>query len=300
MMAAYVMRILHIGKYYAPERGGIERYTQALAEWCVAHGECVAALVHQRPGIWRGARETSAASRYGASGCFGAPLYTPMSPTFPLASRACCANSSRTSCTCTARTRRVSPRWRVRVARHLPWVVHWHADVPPDAPDWRLRAAYRVYRPFEQAVLARAGDHRDLAALPRCERRTAPWRAKTHVVAWDLRGHGASRYSIRHSGECRNPASHLFPGQPAFAGMTSSLDGGETRRACTCSRSAGSARYKGLDVLIEALAQIADATVLLVGDGECAHELKTLAAARGVAGRIAFAGNLDDATLAAA
>ena len=26
------MRILHLGKYYAPQRGGIERHTQALAE----------------------------------------------------------------------------------------------------------------------------------------------------------------------------------------------------------------------------------------------------------------------------
>ena len=28
------MRILHLGKYYAPQRGGIERHTQALAEAC--------------------------------------------------------------------------------------------------------------------------------------------------------------------------------------------------------------------------------------------------------------------------
>ena len=49
------MRILHVGKYYAPQRGGIERHTQALAEYCVGHGDAVAALVHQRPGAWRSA-----------------------------------------------------------------------------------------------------------------------------------------------------------------------------------------------------------------------------------------------------
>ena len=35
------MRILHLGKYYAPERGGIESYLRALSEWCVARGHAV-------------------------------------------------------------------------------------------------------------------------------------------------------------------------------------------------------------------------------------------------------------------
>ena len=39
------MRVLHLGKYYAPERGGIESYTQALCEWTAAEGHGVAALV---------------------------------------------------------------------------------------------------------------------------------------------------------------------------------------------------------------------------------------------------------------
>ena len=59
-------------------------------------------------------------------------------------------------------------------------------------------------------------------------------------------------------------------------------------------------RYKGFDVLIEALAGAADVDLLLVGGGECEGELRALAAQRGVGGRIAFAGELDDDALAAA
>ena len=79
------MRILHIGKYYAPQRGGIERYTQALAEWCVSRGDAVAALVHQPPGRWRGTRQPLGGVEVRRAGCLAAPLYTPLSPSFPLA-----------------------------------------------------------------------------------------------------------------------------------------------------------------------------------------------------------------------
>ena len=42
------------------------------------------------------------------------------------------------------------------VARDIPWVVHWHADVVVSRIRGALALAYRFYRPFEQLVLARA------------------------------------------------------------------------------------------------------------------------------------------------
>jgi glycosyltransferase involved in cell wall biosynthesis len=59
-------------------------------------------------------------------------------------------------------------------------------------------------------------------------------------------------------------------------------------------------RYKGFDVLLKALAKVPDASLLLVGDGECARGLHAQASAEGVDQRIAFAGEIDDATLAGA
>jgi glycosyltransferase involved in cell wall biosynthesis len=269
------MRVLHLGKYYAPERGGIERYTQALAEWCVAQGDAVGVLVHQRPGLWRGTRETLNGVEIRRAGCLAAPVYTPLSPGFPLQLthalrefRPDLLHLHFPNPSCFAAL--ASP-----AARRLPWIVHWHADVPPDSPDWRLRTFYRAYRPFEQATLARA---RAIVATsrPYLDASTAlsRWRDKARVVPLGI-------------GDL--PAIST-PGQaPAWpsAGL----------RLLAVGRLS---RYKGFGVLIEALAQVADASLLLVGQGECERELRALASARGVDARLRFAGDLDDATLAAA
>ncbi|MEO5626895.1 MAG: glycosyltransferase [Dokdonella sp.] len=268
------MRILHIGKYYAPERGGIERYTQSLAEWCVAGGEAVSVLVHQRPGQWRRAQMTVNGVDVRRSSCIAAPLYTPLSPSFPFElARALREfrpdllhlHFPNPSCFAVL----ASP-----AARRLPWIVHWHADVPPDSPDWRLRTAYRAYRLFEQATLARA--HAIVATSQRyldASVALAPWHAKTTVVPLGI----APIEPIR-------PRTDMWPAQ---AGLRLLAVGRLTR-------------YKGFNVLIDALANVRDANLVLVGNGECERGLRAQARTHGLEARIVFAGDLHDDALAAA
>jgi glycosyltransferase involved in cell wall biosynthesis len=268
------MRILHVGKYYAPERGGIEATMQSLCEWSVAHGHAVGALVHQRPGVARSRSETIAGVDVRRVACLGAPLYTPVSPTFPLElSRA---------------IDRVKPdvlhlhmpnpscfsALAMRSAKRVPWIVHWHSDIPPDSPDWRLRAAYRAYRPFEQALLKRASAvvatsqaYLDASAA------LAPWRAKAHVIPLGV------------------DEAAQAPASPA------AWPPGDGIRVLAVGRLS---RYKGFDVLLDALAQSRDARLLLVGDGECADELRARSTRLGIDARVRFAGNVDDAALLAA
>lgn len=269
------MRVLHLGKYYAPERGGIERYTQALAEWCVAQGDAVSVLVHQRPGLWRGMRETIDGVEVRRAGCLAAPVYTPLSPGFPLQLartlrefRPDLLHLHFPNPSCFAAL--ASP-----AARRLPWVVHWHADVPPDSPDWRLRTFYRAYRSFEQATLARACAI-VATSQPYLQASTAlsHWKEKARIVPLGI---GELPVAPRRAQPPVWPASGL--------------------RLLAVGRLS---RYKGFAVLLEALARIGDASLLLVGQGECERELRALASARGIDARLRFAGDLDDATLAAA
>jgi glycosyltransferase involved in cell wall biosynthesis len=267
------MRILHVGKYYAPQRGGIERHTQALAESSARAGDDACVLVHQRPGIRVHARETVNGVEVRRAGCFAAPLYTPLSPGFPreLARalrefRPDLLHLHLPNPSCFSAL--ASP-----AARRLPWIVHWHADVPPDSQDWRLRVAYRFYRPFEQAMLARANT---IIATSQsyldASRALAHWHAKIRVVPLGIAPADAA-----------DARPELWP--------TSGL------RLLAVGRLG---RYKGFDVLVRALANVPDASLLLVGDGECARELRAQASAEGVEQRIAFAGGIDDATLAGA
>ncbi len=268
------MRILHIGKYYAPERGGIERYLQALAEWSVVQGDTVGVLVHQRAGHWRRTQDIIKGVDVRRAGCVAAPLYTPLSPGFP-SELARALRDIRPDLlhlhfpnpSCFAAL--ASP-----AARRLPWVVHWQAEVAPNSPNWRLRAAYRAYRPFEQAVLARA---RAIVATSQAYVDASiplgPWRAKTVVIPLGI--------------EDAEPAKPMPGLWPAQTGM----------RLLAVGRLS---HYKGFDVLIDALAQVEGASLLLIGRGECERALHALARVRGLDQRIAFAGELDDTALAAA
>jgi glycosyltransferase involved in cell wall biosynthesis len=268
------MRILHLGKYYAPERGGIESYTQALCEWTAAHGHAVAALVHQRPGLWQTTREAVNGIDVRRVACIAAPVYTPVSPTYPIELSRVLGDFApdilhlhlpNPSCFALLASGR---------ARRVPWVVHWHSDIPAEAPDWRLRAGYRIYKPFEQALLKRvAAIAATSDAYLDASTALAPWRAKTRVIAL-----GAEDAALA------PPRGDLWP------------DGAGVRWLAVGRLS----HYKGFDVLIRALADVSDAQLAIVGEGECATALRKTASACGVADRVRFLGSVDDATLLAA
>lgn len=275
------MRILHIGKYYAPERGGIERYLQNIAEWQAAHGAAVRVLVHQRPGRRHGTSERLGNVEVQRVGCLAAPMYTPISPGYPFAF----ARSLKEFKPDILHLHMPNPSCFAalcsRSARRIPWVVHWHADISPDVPDWRIRAAYRVYRPFEQALLARAcaivatsPAYLDASAA------LARWHAKTRVVPLGI---GATPASDETDA---NPAETLS--QREWWPRQTSL------RLLAVGRLS---HYKGFRFLLDALARIPDASLLLVGRGETEPELLAQAGRLGLDARICFAGELDDAAL---
>lgn len=268
------MRILHVGKYYAPQRGGIERHLQDLAEWFASHGHVVGAVVHQPAGHWKSVHEQRHGVDLRRAGCLATPLYTPISPSFPWqlhgalkALQPDLLHLHLPNPSCFAAL--ASPR-----ARALPWLVHWHADVSRDMPDWRVRAAYRVYRPFEQAVLARAAAIVATSqAYLDASTALARWKRKAEVIPLGV-----------------NASTQPAGASPAWP-VANSL------RLLSVGRLS---HYKGHAVLLEAMARAPGTSLVLIGDGEERQRLHALAGRLGIRERIAFVDDAADADLRAA
>ncbi len=73
-------------------------------------------------------------------------------------------------------------------ARQIPWVVHWHSDVLVSPSQRLLKWAYKMYRPFEQAVLDQA--ERIVVTSPPYLAASEPlsrWRDKCAVIPLALK-----------------------------------------------------------------------------------------------------------------
>jgi len=277
------MRVLHIGKYFPPHPGGIERCCADLCSGLVQHGVRTAVLAHAEPGTHHEIRREQAGIDLTLAACHGVLLHTPLSPLFVRS---------------LARTiKRFQPdllhlhvpnpaafyALRMSAAERLPWVVHWHADIPLDTHKLLLRLAYRAYRPWEQALLRRAA-----AVIATSQpyldasEALAPWRAKTQVIPLGV-----------------------GPAVPATVDARAEV-GATTRSAQTSSIPmswpAGGLRilavgrlsfFKGFDVLLRAVRECSDASLVLIGDGECRDSLRRLAAEMGMESRVRFVGRID-------
>lgn len=267
-------RILHLGKFLPPHPGGIERFLADLLPAQRRLGLRPAVLAHADPGN----PATRCRRAMGAAAVQARVLarlaYAPVSPGWPgLLDRL---------------IRRLRPQllhlhlpnpsafWALALpsARRLPWLLHWHADVPHDALSLRLRLLYPGYRRLETALLRRA--RRVLAtsqAYAASSRPLAGWQDKVRVLPLGL------------ADACPAvPAPQAWPAGPGlrvlFVGRFS--------------------YYKGIGHLLEAVAATPGVRLLLIGDGDLARAVRERAARPDLAGRVALPGSLDDTALAGA
>ncbi|MGE0450087.1 MAG: glycosyltransferase [Vicinamibacterales bacterium] len=260
-----MIRVVHLGKFYPPARGGMEQVIQALCEnerRTVDVRALVAnsgrATVHETLG---GVPVT----RVGAAARIGSVT---VCPTLPLWLR-------RVRCDVLV-VHEPNPVALVAFALARPrarLVVWFHSEVV--RPAWRYRL---FYRPFLRHVLTRAD--RIVVASPKLAEHAAElrdFRSKVTVIPFGI-------------------DADAFALTPAVMSRASAI---RQRRAAPLLLFVGRmVPYKGVDVLLRAMVGL-DAHAMLVGTGPMKRAWEELAASLGVRDRVSFDGEVDRPELVA-
>lgn len=259
------IRVLHVGKFYPPAPGGMERVVQLLCEGEQATTDSQVLVANTSRGsvreTWRGVSVTRVSS-IAAIGSVG------VCPGFPLALR-----RARRDVTVIHEPNPLALVSDWISGQQGPLVVWFHSEVL--RPRWKYRL---LYRPFLRRVLRRAS--RIVVSSPRLAEHAgelADVRDKCVVIPFGI------------------DTGRLAPSPAVDAGVR------EIERAHPGPRVLFVGRlvaYKGVDVLVQAMQSVA-ATALVVGDGPLRGPLEALAAASGVASRVRFLGHLDDDSVVA-
>src|SRR5688500_3333059 len=251
--------VLHVGKFYPPAPGGMERMVQLLCE-----GEQLATVnrvLAANTGFattrepWQGIEVTRAAS-LGSIGSVG------VCPSFPME-----LWRARRDVTVIHEPNPLALVSDWVSAQRGPLVVWFHSEVI--RPRWKYRL---LYRPFLRRVLRRAS--RIVVSSPNLAEHAEELREFRHKCVVIPFGIDSGRLRRTPAIEARvAEIARRFPGpRVLFVGRL--------------------VPYKGVDVLLRAMADV-EATALIVGDGPLRASLEAQAA-RLPAGRVNFLGHVSD------
>lgn len=245
-------RILHIGKFFPPDLGGMETFLADLVEAQRRQGIDARALVHGEPRPddppWLTRVPVQAQLVYAPIALgFRGQLHKLLSGFQPDILHLHLPNNSAFWCLTLGR------------ALRTPWVLHWHSDVLVNPRRLALRLAYLAYQPFERALLQRAASV--VVTSPgylQASTPLAPWRAQCEVVPLGLRA-----ATVPDAPQTTDGARTSAPARWR-AGVLRLLSIGRL------------AHYKGFETLIRAVAATPGVELLIAGDGELRPALETL------------------------
>jgi glycosyltransferase involved in cell wall biosynthesis len=265
------MRVLHIGKYYPPFFGGIENFLQDLIRAQAASGLTVGAIVHNHDAaVCHTIIEQDRGAVIFRVPCLGSLIYAPVSPGFPVLLHRVIRQFKPD--VIHVHMPNTSAFWMFLMPgiRHIPVVVHWHADVVQSGIDTRLRYAYPFYQPFEKKLLHTA---QAVIATSRPYLATsfalAKWHEKTHVIPL-----GLGDKDCRISEEAGQWAKGVWGDYPGI------------RLLCVGRLT----YYKGQHILVRAVAGIHDVRAIIVGQGELMASIREAVRRHKVEHRVTMAG----------
>ena len=244
------IKILHIGKYYPPYRGGMESFLADLIEQQRASGLDARAVVHGDPlpddpdWIIRVSVQMTL-------------VFAPIALGFPLALRKAIRDFQPDVLHLHMPNNAAFWALVLPSARRIPWVTHWHSDVLISQWDTLLKACYQLYKPFETKLLQHS--EAILATSPpymAASQPLQPWLYKTVAVPLGLRP--------------------LQENVLELAREESVDEWGEAElRVLSVGRLT---YYKGFDTLISAVAGFSNVQLIIAGEGEQRAELEALIA----------------------
>ncbi len=260
-----IMKILHIYKDYFPVLGGIENHIKQLAEAQAARGHDVSVLVTSRD------HHTHIEMLNGVRVIFAARLATISSAPISVA----LFDQLRRETPDIAHLQFPYPLGEIAnlfFGRARKTVVSYQSDIV------RQKYLRVVYAPLMKRVLARAD----------CILASSP----NYIASSPVLTRVQNKCVVVPLGIDPTPfesAAHISTMPPQF-------DPSRSARLLFVGRLR---YYKGLNYLLEAMRQVSDAQLVIVGIGPMEREWKTLAVALGVSERVVFAGEISDAKLPA-
>jgi len=241
------MRVLHVGKFYPPYRGGMEVFLADLIQEQRRQGIDAHALVHGDPLPDDPAWVQRVPVQFNM-------VYAPMALGFRQALGS--AIDRLTPDVLHLHMPNNSALWALTLpgARKVPWVVHWHSDVVVSNIKWSVALAYMLYRPFEQALLERT-QQVFATSPPYLEASNAlrMWRSKCEIVPLGLNLRTIPKPVLLQPGQGWRPDTRL--------------------RLLSIGRLT---YYKGFETLIRAVSAMPGVGLLIAGEGELRTSLEEL------------------------
>jgi glycosyltransferase involved in cell wall biosynthesis len=257
------MRVLQVGKYYPPARGGIETLVRNLSEGLRSAGESVTVVCSDTSR--RGGDEWHDGVRVVRTATLATIFSQPLSPALPsrILSRSRDADVVHVHC-----PNPLAEVTALALPRRLPLVASWHSDIVSQ------RGLRRIYEPASRAFLRRVDAI--VVATPHHVRYSSllpEYSAKCAVIPYGIAPPPpAPQADLREVHARYGPEYLLFVGRLV--------------------------RYKGVHVLLSALRNLPNATLVVAGDGPLRGELVEQANREGVGGRTHFLGAVGEQRLA--
>jgi rhamnosyl/mannosyltransferase len=270
------LRILHIGKYFPPNFGGIETFMSQLMLEQQKLGLIVSGVIHCKKRQFTKVEHVWHGCKLYCVNTYGQFAYAPIAPAFPMVLLK--ALKHERPDIVHIHMPNLSAYWLLVLSlftkKNQKWVVHWHSDVLGTIPDLKVKLLYPIYCIFERWLLKKADAV--ICTSPNYLESSKPltsYRHKCFVI----------------------PLGISIPEGTQKPSISKSHDDKTLRLICIGRLT----YYKGHALLFEAIKQLTllgkNIILDVVGEGELKNQLQAMAKDKGLERCIHFHGGVSEA-----